>query len=411
MMTPWFRRPNARLLRGCGAVLAVALIALSGGASAQNLFAPAAVVNDTAITNYEVAQRVLLLDFLRTPGDPQALALERLIDERLQMQAARRVGITVSEDDIVAGIEEFAGRVEIGGDEFIANINRAGIATDSFHDFMRVGIAWRQLVRARFNRSATVTDAEVDRAIALNGTQGSARVLISEIFLPTNTPQNLAISLDLAPQIARLTTIAEFSDAARRFSAGPSRDRGGVVTDWVPLNNMPPQVRSVLLAMKPGQVTEPIEIPNALALFQLRALQETTAPTNRNPALDYAAYFIPGGQSAAQIRARVDSCDDLYAVAQNQPTAALVRTEQALADIPADYALELAKLDPDEASTALMRPGSSTPVFLMLCARNRTTDAEISHEQVRLTLSNARLTGLAAAYLDDLRANAAIRIQ
>jgi peptidyl-prolyl cis-trans isomerase SurA len=412
MIKIWLRHFNTTAAQLCATVATLILLSLSGAAYSQNLFAAATLVNDSAITRYEVNQRILLLEFLRTTGDLAEIALERLVDERLQAQAAARAGITVSDDELSRGIDEFAGRANLGGDEFINTIAQAGIAPDGFREFVRVGIAWRGLVRSRFASAGNISDAEINREIALNGSRGSAEVQISEIFLPTNSPNNQARTLELAPLIAEITTIAEFSDAARRFSAGPSRDRGGVVDQWVPLNNLPAPVRAVLLSMKPGEVTEPIEISNALALFQLRALRDVAATGSRNPTVDYAAYFIPGGQSATaaatRLRDSIDTCDDLYAVARNQPER-LIREEQPLSQIPADYALNLARLDANEASFSLTRASDNALVFLMLCNRNLTPETEVPREQIRLSLSNRRLSGLAAAFLDELRANATIR--
>ncbi|MEE9428019.1 MAG: peptidylprolyl isomerase [Paracoccaceae bacterium] len=396
-------------------LLALSIGALPTMAAAQGQFSPAVYVNDGAITKYELQQRILLLKALRTSGDLEKEAIERLISERLQIQAALQAGIALSDADISAGVDEFASRTQQTGAQFLANIASQGVAPDSFRDFVKAGLAWRQLVRSKFSPNTNITDAEIDRAISLRATKGSAQVLISEIFLPTNTPENTEISLELAPQIARLSTVAEFSDAARRFSAGPSRQRGGVVPNWVPIDNLPPNVRAALLTMKPGQVTEPIEIPNALALFQLRALQETVAPALRNPTLDYAAYYIAGGQSAAgleratELRGLVDRCDDLYGVAQGQPESVLDRDSLRLNEIPRDVALELAKLDVGEVSTSLTRANGETLVFLMLCGREADSQSEVSRDAVRQSLVSQRLAGLADAYLDELRANATIQ--
>ncbi len=398
-----------------GAFLLAGIAFLTTAASGQNLFKPVAYVNDTAVTGYELRQRIQLMKLLRSGGDIEKVALERLINERLQKAAGERAGIQLTGEEINEGIEEFAERADQSGEQFLATLAREGIAPETFRDFVVAGLAWRQLVRDRFGAQATITDAEIDRAIQLSGTKGGARVLISELFLPTNTPQNEAITLELAPQIARLRSVAEFAEAARQYSAGPSRDRGGRVEKWVPLENLPPQIQNSILTMRPGQVTDPIEIPNALALFQLRALQETTAPAAKNPVVDYAAYYIEGGRSpAALARAdtlagEVDQCDDLYGIAQNQPPEVLDRNSLPLAEIPTDVALELAKLDAGEVSTALTRANGNTLVFLMLCERISDGNAEFSRDAVSNQLRNQRLTQLAESYLNNLRANADIR--
>ncbi len=407
------RLPFPRIARAL-ALAALALAGASATATAQNLFAPVAKVDDMVVTRYEFQQRRQMLQALRAPGDLDKTAMDRLIDERLQVAAARRAGITLSEEDIAAGIEDFASRLEMSREEFIAFLAEQGVAEQSFRDFIVAGLMWREYVRARFAPRVEITEAEIDRAIRLRGTTGSARVKLSEIFLPTATPQFEAQARQLAPQIAALRSIEEFADAARRFSAGPSAPRGGEVEDWIPLENLPPQLRQIILTMKPGEVTDPIEIPNALALFQLRAIEPTAATPPANPSVDYASYLIPGGRSpealaeARRVAALADTCDDLYGILRDRPPEVLERRTMPLARVPADVAIELAKLDPGESSVALTRDNGATLVFLMLCERLPGDAEEISREEVRLQLRNQRLAAMAEAYLEKLRAEAVI---
>lgn len=411
-------RLGARLAARLAAVSAIAGALVAGSALAAlagGLFTPVTYVNDDAITNFELNQRVLLLETLRTPGDLRKEALKRLVNERLQRQAAEQGGVSVNADDIKAGVDEFAKRLDMTGDEFLAMLAEKGVAADSFRDFVKAGLAWRRLVRAKLQPKVSVSEADIDRAIEMQGREGSARVQISEIFLPINTPRNEEISRELAPQIAALTTLEDFADAARRFSAGSTREQGGRVDRWIPISELPSLIRPIVLTMRPGEVTEPVEIPNALAIFQLRSLQELKAPPLRNPVIDYAAYYIDGGRSqaaldrAADLRARVDTCDDLYGVARGQPAEVLDRSALPVSEIPADVALELARLDPGESSTALTRADGKTLVFLMLCSRTAKGTDEIDRDKVRQDLASAQLSALAEALLGELRANADIR--
>jgi len=415
---------TARLRRITNTMQAVwfaALLCLSSAlwvtqSEAQNLFAPVAKVNGSAITLFDLEQRVALLKLLRTGGDLEAEALKRLINEKLQLDAARFLDIELTDEQIANGVDEFASRNNMTGEQLIAAITNEGVDPNGFRQFVEAGLAWRQVVGQRFSGAVLITDAEVDRALNLLGTQGSVRVLFSEIFLPTNNPQNAAITAELAPQISDLRSIAEFSDAARRFSAAPSRERGGRVPSWVTLDEVPAIIRPQMLTMKPGEVTQAIEIPNAVGLFQLRAREEFVAPAAGKPTLDYASYLIAGGQSqagltqAAKTRANVDVCDDLYEVARNQPTEVLERKIQPVGEIPRDVAQELARLDAGEVSTALTRANGQTLVFLMLCERTRDADKVPSRDEMRQRLNNQRLNELAASYLLDLRAEAVISL-
>ncbi|MGB8622965.1 MAG: peptidylprolyl isomerase [Paracoccaceae bacterium] len=400
-----------RLTRFLSALALGVLTAASAGtvqAQQGGPYSPRIIVNDRAITNWEVNQRITFLKVLNSSGDLEKQALDGLIDDRLRMDAARDQGITASDEDVKNGMEEFAGRANLSADEFIKAIGQRGVAAQTFRDFVRSGILWRQVVRAKYGPRTQVSEAEVDRAVALSARQGGARVLLSEIVLPADTPERQAESRALAQQLSRqIKSQAAFASAARQYSVSGSKGRGGRI-DWIDLSTLPPQIASQVLTLGPGEVSEPVQVPNAIALFQLRAIQETDAPQPQTLAVDYAQYFLPGGDAggAARILAKIDTCDDLYGVAKGQPEERLQRQTQQVSEIPQDIALELAKLDANE-SEVLNRAGRLS--VLMLCARTPELGQEVNRDQVRLRLVNQRLSSYANSYLAELKADAIIR--
>lgn len=397
-------------------VLSVGLTALmlaTSPVAAQGLFSPAIKVDDQVITNYELNQRALMLQVLRAPGDPRETAREQLIDDRLKVSAARDAGFTPAEADIAAGMEEFAQRANLSTEQFVAELGKAGIEAQTFRDFIISGVSWRQLVRARFAGSAQVSEDEVDRALSSTGGGSSVRVLLAEIIMPAPPAESQAV-LARAQRISQFTSEAEFAAAARQYSATRTRGSGGKLP-WQKLEDLPPVLRPLVLALGPGEVTDPIPIPDAVALFQLRAIEETDYAPPSYSAVEYAAYYLDGGRSqqtlaqAADIAARVDTCDDLYGVAKGQPEEVLERSTLPPDQVPADVAMELAKLDPGEVSTTLTRAGGQTLVLLMLCGRSpAVAEEQPDREAVVNGLRNRRLASLADSYLEQLRADARI---
>jgi peptidyl-prolyl cis-trans isomerase SurA len=404
---------------------------LAAPALAQGLFGPAITVNDTVITPYEIDQRARLLTLLRAPGIPEEEARNGLIEDRLRLGETRRAGITPTPEEIQDGMEEFASRANLTAEQFIAAIGQQGVAAETFRDFVTAGLAWRTYVRGRFGPRAQVTEAEVDRALSqgTNG-QGSVRVLLSEIIVPVQGPNadgNQALIQRLSETI---TTEGAFAAAARRFSAAATRGRGGRL-EWLPIGQLPPILRAAVLVLEPGQVTEPINLGPGIGIFQLRALEETDGAAPDTLALEYVSLLIPGGQSAParaeaqQLLDNYDTCDDLYKPAQSRPPEYFSRITQAAAEVPGDIALELAKLDDNEVSTALTRQDGAFMVYLMLCGR--TLDAGLDEvaepeldengepvpqvderDQVRQRLFNQRLASYADSFLEELRADAII---
>lgn len=394
-------------------VLIGALTALAPvTAPAQGLFSPAIIVNDQVITGYELEQRALFLRMLNAPGDTKRLAREQLVDDRLRLQAAMDAGIRPSDQEVLDGMGEFAGRANLTREQFVAVLNGNGVAEETFRDFVRAGLSWRLLVQQRFAGRASVSEAEVDRALSASGSGSGVRVLLSEIIMPAPPPEAQAVQAR-AERISQLTSTAAFSAEARKYSATATRGNGGRLP-WQNLTDLPPVLQPIVLGLKPGEVSEPINIPNAVALFQLRDIEETSYSAPEISAIEYAAYYMPGGRSdetlakARVLQGRVDRCDDLYGVAKGQPEEVLERGTLAPSEIPADIAYELSKLDAGEVSTALTRANGQTLVFLMLCGRTNKLSEDVDKEQFTVGLRNRRLTALSDGYLAQLRADASI---
>ena len=382
-------------------------------ARAQNLFEPVVKVNDKAITRYEINQRARMLTLFRSPGNPAELAREQLIEERLKVDAAESAGLVLEDTDIRAGMEEFAGRADMDADQFLAALNGAGVTEQTFRDFVRAGLAWRELIRARFAPRVSVSEADIERARAALTEGSGVRVLLSEIILPA-PPQELEAAQDRAARLSEIDTLGAFASAAQQYSASASAQRGGRL-DWMPITNLPAQLRPIILGLAPGDVSDPLPIDGAIALFQLRDIAETEAPDPEYAAIEYASYYIDGGRSdsalarAAQIRANTDTCDDLYGVAKDQPPEVLDRVSRAPGEIPGDIAMELAKLDPGEISANLTRANGQTLVLLMLCGRTPELEGEgPSTEQLANSIRNRRIDSFGDSYLAQLRAEARI---
>ncbi|MFT6457935.1 peptidylprolyl isomerase [Pseudophaeobacter arcticus] len=391
--------------------LSLALSSTAAPLAAQGLFSPAVTVDSSVITHYELQQRARFMNVLRTPGNPEIMARKELIKDRLKQAELARVGISPSEEEITAGMTELAGRANLSLNEFLTVLKDNGVDPETLRDFTEVGIGWREYIGGRFLSRARPTEVEIDRAMGQAGS-GGVQVLLSELIVPINE-QNAQQVQNLTDQVGEITSFAAFSTAATQYSASDSRNNGGRLP-WMNLTKLPPQLQPIVLALDPGEITEPLPLQGAVAMFQMRGVREVVGSNQKYSAIEYAAYYLPGGRSpetlaqGQKIADSIDSCDDLYGIAKDQDPSILDRQSLVPAEIPQDIAIELAKLDDNEISLNLTRNQGQTLMLLMLCGRTAELGEGESRETVANALTHQRLTSLAESFLEQLRADALI---
>ncbi|MEM7238207.1 MAG: hypothetical protein AAF501_10340, partial [Pseudomonadota bacterium] len=152
-------------------VIALSLTVGAAPTLAQTIFKPVAVVNESAITGFDLAQRAQILASLgRAQNSPDLLraqALEQLIQDRLKLQAGEIVGITPNDEIVDLGIGIFAQQFNLSGDDFRVSLNGEGVSDQAINDLIGADTVWREVVRARFLSRAEPTETRIDEEVAL----------------------------------------------------------------------------------------------------------------------------------------------------------------------------------------------------------------------------------------------------
>jgi len=387
-------------------LVAISLLLTPIVGSAQNLFSAAILVNDQAITHYELSQRTMFLEALRFPGVPQDLAPKQLIEESLKKAAADQLGIRVSEEELQFELESFAQRFNVPFDEFAAELERVGISSDTLRAFVANQLLWRDVIRARFGAQANVDEAQVERSANAEKSGSSIEVLLTEIIMAVQQGQERMVR-ERARELSKIRSTDEFSEAAREFSDAPTREFGGRVT-WQKLDTLPNVLQPLIFGLEPGEVTDPLSIPNALALFQLRGIRETAYRRPLPDSIDYLRYALPSSEidNITAIRANINHCDDLYGWAKGNPNHVLKRETVKRMDIDGPTRSILSNLDENEFVIATQ---GTTTTLMMMCSRSQTLNLEEQDlAKIRDGLLNQRLGSYADSYLENLRDDARI---
>ena len=277
-------------LCGCALLLSTVSAQAANSAAAHGDISQrtgiAATVNDDAITFSDIRNRLGLY----LAGNPQTpppevrhklelQVLDKLIDEKLQMQEAKKEGISVTDDDVKAGLEQIAKQNHLSVDDFKSKLIGAGVKMTTMTDQIRAEVAWSQLVRRKLRPDVNVTESEIDNAVAqISHGKGRTEYLVAEILLLVPSDgMEVSVRHDADDLVAGLQHGGSFQQAARQFSKAPGASQGGDL-GWVREGTLDPKLEAVLKTLHPGQVSAPIRTDKGFDILLLRDLHEVGAP-------------------------------------------------------------------------------------------------------------------------------------
>jgi peptidyl-prolyl cis-trans isomerase SurA len=275
------------------AVFAVAALLLASGARAERQLIDriVAVVEDEAIFESDVDQAVRQYFFQRgrtsvTPAEREEVfreALENLINDKLVIAQAGRLGIDVPFSDVEAqvarAIEENV--KALGGEEaFNRQLEAEGLTLDELKKLYRTQVKNRMLVERVLQRDMArergeVSEAELRKFYEENLDRLPKRpevVHLKTIFLGFETSSSATASARRKTEAlrARITAGEDFAAVAKAESEDPSAPLGGDLGFLRPKDLREPALAKTAAALEVGAVSEPV-----LTMYGYHLLQVT----------------------------------------------------------------------------------------------------------------------------------------
>ena len=230
-------------------------MASSGSARAQGV---AAFVNGDAITNHDVEQRARINRLSGQRGVSSKSALSDLIDDKLKILEARRIGYRLNEDNVDDQMARIASSNRQTMPEFIRNLAKAGIDSNAYRAKLRADYSW-ELAQEHKKRGGSSGVNNFDSVIVRKGSSAGVTVtdytLRSVIFvIPTGSSpaQRINDAEAARRQFDDCTTgmkmLRSLRDVAlrapvRRTSSSLSPELAGLL-EKTPLNRMTQPMRS-----------------------------------------------------------------------------------------------------------------------------------------------------------------------
>ena len=397
------------------------------GTTIPSVVKASAIVNGEVITQTDIDQRLALLAIANGTEIPKEEAerlrvqvLRNLIDESLQIQAAKAAEIEVTDADIDRTVARVAQNVNQKPEELAAFLKSRGSSIRSIRRQIQGEIAWSRLQRAKIESQVSVGDEEVKAIIdRLTASKGTQEYRVGEIFLGA-TPANQAQVLANAQKItAALKQGGSFVGYARQFSEASTAAVGGDL-GWVRPEQLPEQLAAVVRQMGSGQLSEPIPVQGGFSIIAVQDTRKILTADPRNAVLSLKQVSIdfprgttnPQAQSTlarfSQAAQNVGGCGGAEKIAAEFNGDVVQSDQVKLRDLPPALQQMMLPMQVGQAT----RPFGSLEEgvrILVICGRDEeNADNAPSADQVFAQLTEERVNMRARRYLRDLRRDAVI---
>ncbi|WP_162901487.1 SurA N-terminal domain-containing protein [Breoghania sp. L-A4] len=246
------------------------------------------VVNDEAITSYDIAQRARLLQLTtrRSAGAAKKAALEELIDEHIKTQEAKRTGTSVSDAQVDEAFAQIASRTKMSPSQLGKALSRAGVQPSTLKARIGAEMAWAEVVRGRFRRTINISEQEIIAALQKqdgDSEETTTEVTITQLIFVV--PRKSSKSLTTKRR-------GEANDLRKRFSSCEeglklTSEYNEVVVKPLGIRllpELPANIRDSLEGVETGRLGKPVETGNGIEIFAVcnkREIQSDAAARNK----------------------------------------------------------------------------------------------------------------------------------
>jgi peptidyl-prolyl cis-trans isomerase SurA len=267
------------------------------------------IVNGEVITQTDIDQRLALMAIANNAPIPaneieplRQQVLSNLIDETLQIQAAKAEEIEISDADIDKTVERVAGNVKQTPSQMADYLKTRGSSIRSIRRQIQGEIAWRRLQSKKIESTVSVGDEEVQAVIKkLEASKGAEEFRVGEIFLSANSTNDAEVQANMGQIFSALQQGRSFVGYARQYSQSSSAAVGGDL-GWMRPEQLPDPLANAIRQMRPGMVSQPIKVPGGYSIVAVQDVRKilTADPRNSLLTLKQVTISFPKGTTRQQ---------------------------------------------------------------------------------------------------------------
>lgn len=243
-----------------------------------------AVVNDEIITMSDL-QREMASRKKEGKQDDRAV-LEDMIDRKLQMAAAKRTGMDVTDKELSDAVADIMKRNNMDSKQFDAALAKEGLTLEQYRAEFREQITLSRLFNKNVRSGIAIDDAEARAFYERNAKSFSLpeEVQVRQIFLALPekaTPAQAAAIKEKARSVyERASKGEDFIRLVREVSEGATARQDGDL-GFMQRDQAIPEIAAALRPLKPGEISSPFMGAGGYNIIRLEEVRTPVRPFER----------------------------------------------------------------------------------------------------------------------------------
>lgn len=240
-----------------------------------------AIVDQMVITENELADKVKTITTqlekqgkqLPPPNVLQKQILERLINDRLQLQYAAETGLKVDDGQLEKTIGRIAEQNKMDIPTFKKALEADGMSYRKFREDIRSEIILARLREREVENKINITETEIDNYLTTQANSGATDEFdIGHILIRTpedSAPDELQKLKEKAEAaLAKIKSGEDFAQVSASFSDAPNALEGGRL-GWKNRAQLPKLFAETLGPMQAGEISNAIRSPNGFHILKV----------------------------------------------------------------------------------------------------------------------------------------------
>ena len=374
-----------------------------------------ATVNNDPISIYDLIQRSNLFSVSsKIPINEQFETnilpdlISGYIDEIIKRQEIKRLGITVSNEqiqNIVSEIEKENGFKKGEFKEYLKD-NKTDISI--LEKQLETSIGWRQLVSNKFRSQVVIQDSEVEAILTkLKSSIGKEEFLIEQIFLSFEDKKENEVLNNIRNLHKQVVSGGDFISISKQFSDSFGGKVGNI--GWISELDLDPKIVNKVKKIEIKKLSQPLKGENGY--FIIKVLDKKIIGDELIGEVSlYKFELIEKNEEINLLLKKIKNCDELvefsnkYATTDSGSLGKLKFNE-----LPSNIRSVVKKMNKNEISDVLET--ESENFQLMLCDVKKTKTIIPSKFKITEILMNKKLDTIARQYMSELRTKAIIDVR